>query len=331
MRRSIQLFLSLWALAFLQSLSLGTAAAQTALKKVRLGIPATSVSFLPLWVAYHKGFYRDEGIDLDLVLMSTNVANPAVLTGDIDYHGGVAALIGAIVNGAPAKTLIFTGDRPLHVIISRKEIEQPSQLKGKRIAGGPAGGMAVLLVERVVKNFGLDPKQDVSILPIGLSDADRLAALQAGVVDAIVIGVPENIRAVKMGYKELVFVGDLIQFPQNGFGSSDKKIRENPDEVLRMVRATLRALVLLSEKKNDEEVRDIITKQWKITDQTIVSESFRHVRRFLTRDASAKPEEIKFLIDLARTNAKVSRQFSVEEIVDYSFVERARKDLGLTR
>lgn len=248
-KTSTSLLLSLWLLTFVQGYSTGAADAQTPLKRVRLGIPATSLAFLPLWVAYHKGFYRDEGIDLDLVLMSRTVANPAVLTGEIDYHGGVGDLVVAIVNGAPAKALIFTGDRTQHVIISRTEIEQPAQLKGKRIAGGPAGGMASQLVERVLRNFGLDPRQDVSILALGLSDSERLAALQAGVVDAIIIGVPENIRATKLGHRELVFVGDLIQFPFNGFGSSDKKIRENPDEVLRMVRATLRALVFLSEKK----------------------------------------------------------------------------------
>lgn len=318
-------------LIFLQGLSSLSVHAQGKLKKAHIGIPATSVAFLPLWAAYHKGFFRDEGIDLEIVLMSTPVANTALLTGDIDYHGGVAALTEAVIRGAPGKVIIFTADRPLQVLITAKEIKEPSQLKGKKIAGGPAAGLAMLLAERVVRSFGLDPKQDVTILPVGLADGERLAALRAGVVDAMVVGVPVNIRATEMGYNELAFLGDIIQFPQNGFGTSDKKIRESPDEILRTVRATLRGLMFLADKNNHDEILDIVMRQWKIADRRIASESFRHVRRFLTTDASAKPEEIKFLIDLARTNLKVSRQVAIEEVVDYSFVERARKELGLVR
>lgn len=331
MRGLSRLFFFLCTLIFVQNFSAAPTHAQVKLKKVRMGVPSMGISYLPLWVAYHKGFYRDEGLDLEIVLVAVPVANTAILTGDIDYHGGVAGLTGAAVRGAPVKALIFTGDRPLQFFMTRKEIKEPAQLKGKKIAGGPPGGTANLLAERAVKEFGLDPKRDVSLLPIGPADAARLAALQAGVVDAIIVGVPENILAIESGFRELAFIGDIIQFPQNGFGSSEKTIRENPDEVLKMVRATLRGLMFTMGKNNQEEVLDIITKQWKINNRRMAGEMFGYVSRFLAKDASVKPEEIQILIDIARENAKVSRQVAVGEVVDYSFVEKARKELGLTR
>ena len=78
--------------------------------------------------------------------------------------------------------------------------------------------------------------------------ASRYAVLESGVVDASLLSVPENIIANEKGYNELLFLGDIVEFPQNGFGTSDKRIRENPDEVYRMVRATLRGCNLSGTK-----------------------------------------------------------------------------------
>ncbi|MBI4527488.1 MAG: ABC transporter substrate-binding protein [Deltaproteobacteria bacterium] len=305
-------------------------AAQSGLKKVRMGNSSSNVSFLPMYTAYHKGFYRDEGIDLEIIAMSANLASTAVLAGDVDYNGAVTGTIGAAVQGRPMKVLIFTVDRPLLFLISKKEIKEPRQLRGRKIAGSSPGGTATLLANEALRHFGLEPGRDVSILPMGGTAASRFAVLESGVVDASLLSVPENIFALEKGYNELIFLGDVTRFPQNGFGTSEKRIRENPDEVYRMVRATLRGLAFIWEKNNQDQVLDIIMKQWKITNRKIAGEIFRHVSRVLTKDASVKPESIQLLIDLARDSAKVSQPVSVNQVVDFSFLDKARKELGIS-
>jgi ABC-type nitrate/sulfonate/bicarbonate transport system substrate-binding protein len=161
--------------------------------------------------------------------------------------------------------------------------------------------------------------------------ASRYAVLESGVVEASLLSVPENIMALEKGYNELLFLGDVIEFPQNGFGSSDKKIRENPDEVYRMVRATVRGLQFIWDKNNSEAVTNVLMKQWKVNDRKMAAEMSRQVNRVLTKDAYVKPESVQVLIDLARESAKVSKPVSVSEVVDYSFLERARKELGITK
>jgi ABC-type nitrate/sulfonate/bicarbonate transport system substrate-binding protein len=143
--------------------------------------------------------------------------------------------------------------------------------------------------------------------------------------------VPENIFALDKGYNELVFAGDVVEFPQNGFGTSEKKIRDNPDEVYRMVRATLRGLQFVWDKNNHEAVVDILMKQWKMSDRRLAAETLRQVMRVLTRDADVKPESVQVLIDLARESAKVTKPIGVAEVVDYSFLDKARKELGITK
>ena len=304
--------------------------AQTS-KKVRMGSSSTNVSFLALYTAFHRGFFKDEGIDLEIIYMPANLASTAVLSGDIDYNGAVTGTIGAAVRGQPMKVLLFTVAKPFLFLMSKKDIKDVQQLKGKKIAGSSPGGSATLIAERVLRHYGLEPGRNVSLLPMGGSAAGRYAVLENGVVDASFLSVPENIIALDKGYNELVFAGDVVEFPQNGFGTSDKKIRENSDEVYRMVRATLRGLQFVWDKSNQEAVTAILMKQWKMSDSKMASEMLKQVSRVLTRDAHVKPESVQVLIDLARESAKVTKPVSVSEVVDYSFLDKARKELGLAR
>lgn len=305
--------------------------AQSPLKKIRMSLPSKNVAYLAIYLARDKGLYKQEGIDLELILMPANLASTAVLTGNLDYNGAPTGVIGAAVQDRPMKVLIFTVARPLEFLMSKKEITEISQLRGKKIAGSSPGGMVTMLTKVVLKKLGLDPERDVFLNPMGGTGASRLAALDSGVVDAAILEMPENILAQQRGFNELLFLGDFAELPQNGFGTSERKIRESPDEILKMIRATLRGLQFIWEDKNREEVLNIIMKEWKISDRKMASETFKHLSRVLTKDASVKPESVQFLIDLARESAKVSRPVAVAEVVDYSFVDKARKELGLGR
>lgn len=301
------------------------------LKKVRLGSSSTNVSFLAIYTALHRGFYKDEGIDLEIIQMAANLTSAAVMSGDLDYSAAVTGLIGGAVRGQPTRVLLFTVERPLLFLMSNKEIKEPKQLKGKKIAGSSPGGSATLLAYRVLRHFGLEPGRDVTVLPMGGSAAGRFAVLESGVVDASLLSVPENIIAMEKGYNELIFLGDIVRFAQNGFGTSEKKIRENSDEVYRMVRATLRGLQFVWDKNNHDAVTDIMMKQWRVNDRKMAAAMSKQVGRVLSKDAHVSPESVQELIDSQRENAKVSKPVSVADVTDYSFLDKARKELGIVK
>ena len=302
---------------------------QPSLKKVRLALPTKSVSFLAFYVAHHKGFYKEEGIELEPIIMQPALASTAVLTGDIDYNGAVTGVIGAAVRDRPMKAVLFTVARPLQYLMNKKEIKEPRELKGRKIAGSSPGGTVTFLTVLVLKRLGLDPERDVSLNPMGGTGASRLAALESGVVDAVILESPDNILAQQKGFHELIFFGDLIEFPQNGFGTSEKKIRENPEEILKMVRATLRGLKFIWDKKNHEQVLEIIMKEMKPISRQMADESFGQVMRVITKDGSVKPDSVQVLIDIVRENTKVTRPVPVNQVVDFSFLEKAQRELGL--
>ena len=317
-------------LFLLMSLSVAEADvfAQTPLKKARMGIQSTNIGFLPFHTAFHKGFYREQGIDLEMIFMSTQAVNAAFVRGDLDYSAAVNGIIQGIVRGAPAKILACAVDRPLQSFIVRKDIRAARDLKGKKVGGSTAGGTATLMADAALKHFGLEPGRDVTVVP--LRD-NRLAALESGAVDAALLGVPENIIAVEKGFGELLFLGDVLSFPQNGFGASVKKIQESPDEVYGMVRATLRGFYFSLEARNREEVVNIIMKQWRLTDRKLAGEMLRQLNRGVLRDMAIKPEGLQLMIDLVREDSKVAQPFNVSQVSDFSFLEKARRELGAGR
>jgi ABC-type nitrate/sulfonate/bicarbonate transport system substrate-binding protein len=302
--------------------------AQAPVKKVRMGVQSTNIGFLPFHAAFQKGFYRDQGIDLEMIFMATQAVNAAFVRGDLDYSAAVNGIVQGIVRGAPAKILACAVDRPLQSFIARKDIRSARDLKGKRVAGSTAGGTATLMADAALKHFGLEPGRDVSVVPLR---SNRLTALESGAVDAALLGVPENIIAVEKGYSELLFLGDVLSFPQNGFGASAKKISENPDEVYGMVKATLRGFYFSLDPRNREEVVNIIMKQWRLTDRNLAGAMLRQLSRGVLRDMSIKPEGLQLMIDLVREDSKVAQPFTVSQISDFSFLEKARRELAAAR
>jgi NitT/TauT family transport system substrate-binding protein len=303
---------------------------QAGLKKIRMGIAATSVGFLPIYAAYHRGFYKDEGIDLEIILMSLAAANNAFFKSEID-NAGLTGLALAATRNYPSKILIFTVAKPLQSFVSRKEIKEPRDLRGKKVAGSSPGGSATILAYQALRHFGLEPGKDVQVLPMGGSGAGRLAVLEQGVVDASLLSVPENIIALHKGYNELIFLGDVLSFPQNGFGTSVSRIQQQPEEVYRMVRATLRGVMFVTDDANRDQARDIMMRQWRVSDAKLAAETIGYLKRGLAKDAVISTEAVQYFVDLTRETSNVAQPISAAQVVDFSFLDKARTELRAAR
>jgi NitT/TauT family transport system substrate-binding protein len=306
------------------------AIAQTDSKKVRVSIPGANVTYLPFYAAKDKGYYREEGIDVEFILMPANLASTAVLTGDIDYNGAVTGVVAAAVKGQPIKAVIFTMRSPVQGLMAKPEIKDLQQLKGRKIGVSSPGATTDLATRHILRKQGLEFGRDYSIVYVA-TESGRLAALETGVLDAAMLSVPENILAHQKGFNELALSADHLDFPQNGFGTSMKKIKENSDEVSRMVRATLRGLMFVSESKNKESCLDMIMKNWGIKSRPMASQMYDYMTKAMLRDASINMSGLQALVDQQRENAKVAEPVSAAQVIDYSFVERARKELGKGR
>src|SRR5438132_14406905 len=121
--------------------------------------------------------------------------------------------------------------------MAKSKIKDLQQLKGKKIGVSSSGSTMDITIRYILKWQGFEFGRDYSIVYIA-TEPGRLAGLDAGVIDAAMLSVPENILARQKGFNELAFSADFVEFPQNGCGTSNKTIKENQEKGHRIGRAT---------------------------------------------------------------------------------------------
>ena len=209
-----------------------------ALDKIRIGFaPGASSTALPL--AQKKGFFREEGLEAEVIRMSSTVAAAALASGEADYAIGMSALRGAI-QGLPLKVVASYIQGSTQTLVARSDIKTVSELKGRTITIGTPGGSPDRHARLMIKHFGLEPEKDVKFASGGLTEG-RLARLQQGLIDATVVPVPLDLQAKKLGLNVLARAYEIFTYPEGGLVTTTMKIKGKPDEVKRVIRAGIKA------------------------------------------------------------------------------------------
>jgi NitT/TauT family transport system substrate-binding protein len=221
-----------------------------AAERVTIATPSRGLFEFPVVVAMRKGFYKDEGIDVDKVQMQPALGVKALISGDVDYLLAWGSALRAAVTGVPVKAVVGIAGRPLHVLIARPEIKTPKDLKGRVIGVDSIAGTVDYLARVAVRHFGLEPERDVQIIVTGESPT-RLAALHSGAIDATPIDVAFAVKAEDEGFRRLVYLGDLIELPLSGIAVTDQKLQTHRDQVRKVVRATVRGTRYFKQNRND--------------------------------------------------------------------------------
>jgi NitT/TauT family transport system substrate-binding protein len=197
-----------------------------------------------------RGFFKQEGLDLRIVVIKPHLATATLLSGDTHFTAQFQTAFYAGLRGAPVKALFIVNSRPGWYIVGAPEIKNGKDLKGKSIAVSGLGTSTHYAAMKAAAHFGLNPQRDMTYLGIG-DDQSKLSALKSGVVQAVQIGAPWHLEAKKLGGRELLFVGDIVELPTSGLGTSDKFLKEHPMTVKRMLRALLRTTREMRERPGD--------------------------------------------------------------------------------
>ena len=182
--------------------------------KIRVGYPAPVGNFLTLPLAQKRGFFKEEGLDAEIIRIRPPASYAALANGDIDYFTGIGgAAVAAATRGVPIRVVACYVPTLPFMLIARPEIKSVQELKGKTIMIGVAGSSPDLIARMMLKHFGLDPEKDMKLLPGGASDA-RLVALKEGLVTATVVGPPFDYLGKKLGLNVLARSHDFSATPR---------------------------------------------------------------------------------------------------------------------
>lgn len=324
--RKIFLMSSVRLVAFIVLLAgpVGVQAQTAGLKKAKVAVPVVGVSPFPTFIAKELGYYRDEGFDTEIILMRAAVTIQALISGSVDYTGTPGLSIAGAVQGAKLLVLMAYFERPLYDLVVRPEISSYAELKGKVFGIAAMSGFAYDIPRAMLSRNGLDPKRDVTLMLIGTPE-DRLIALKANAVQAAVLDPPHNFLAVREGLRKLDSAVPYFQTVHGALTTSERKIKTEPEDVRRFVRATARGYLAY---RNHREISLPIMQRVLRVDQKLAEQLYAYSRVAMSTDATISEELMRTVIETQRQSSGVTRPVASEEVFNFSFVRAAMKELG---
>ncbi|MGZ8478136.1 MAG: ABC transporter substrate-binding protein [Candidatus Binatia bacterium] len=233
--------LSLVSLTFIGSMANAAVSADGTekLTRIRIGLAARSTTSMPFFVAKERGFFREEGLDVELIVMQAIQTIQATLGNSTQFASATGSAVSAAVRGADIKVILAVTDRPSFDLIVQPNITSVQQLRGKKIGTGGVGSLAEILARRILMANNVRP-EEVAILATGPSHVTYLS-LKAKVIDAAPLQMPLTFTAQDEGFRKLVSAGDVYQTVQGGLATTTAMLTEQPELVTKVVRAMLRA------------------------------------------------------------------------------------------
>ena len=222
----------------------------------------------------------------------------------------------------PLRLIAVTNRQPLLGLLVRKGINSVSELRGKKLSISSFGGAIYGAAVYLLKNHGLKPKEDVTILAGG-SNSARAAALKQGAVDTALLSSPDDIRAAGEGFRILLDVGSDYRLPWGGVSTTTGKIRGSPPEVEKVLRAVLRATRAITELRNKDEVTSWIGKFFKL-DRAMAEEFYRRLVPSLNPGEITERDKIKLVIDNAVERGLTDKPLDPDAVVDFSIAKQLR-------
>ena len=291
------------------------------LKKIRFSTTSIAVTELQFRIAHLKGFYREEGLDVETLLIRGSVGMQALIGGSVDYASAAGSIIAAGVRGAPVRLVLIVNSKPQFDLVGQRDIKSVQQLKGKVVGISSRGGAVDLLTQLILTKHGLTPNKDVTSIVIGTPE-ELATALRAGVIAACLLSPPRQLILYREGFSRLAYSGDYLpSYPSGGVGATEEKIKNNPSEVFAFVRASLKGLQYYSQHRT--EAVDIISKYLGVKDITLAGEVYDlHLSR-LGGYAYLDDAWMRGAIDFTKKSLGVNKEIPASQVFDFSFVEKA--------
>src|SRR5712692_7999880 len=230
------------------------------LQRIRIGFPSLAFSYMPFYVAREKGFLRKYNLEAEYIQMRTPIQPQAVVAGNINYFTSVSTGISAAVAGLPLVIVLNFCDGSPWMLVTNKDINKPQDLIGKTVAISGIRTSPWYMLQAALKKWELAEK-DVGIITTG-GTSDSFLALTTNRVVGTVLTPPFDDKAVSLGYKKFMFLGDLADIPYVGVVTSQAEIKNNRESVRRTIAAQFDSVAWL--RANRPESSKIIFDKFKV-------------------------------------------------------------------
>ena len=297
--------------------------AQTPLQKVVVTYSSRSIASIDLFVAQQRGFFREEGLDPQLVQVRATAAIAAIVSGEVHALGSIGSAIRAIPRGAPIKVMAVSLRRPIFWLVARPELKTFADLKGKVMGTTTLGGSQHTAGIRMLRRAGLNPDKDVTVVLGG----DVPTQLQGLINGSIQIGIlsPPTVIVARDKYKMNILASAMEEFSslQNGLGVLEKNVKDP------LVKKILRARAKANHyfHQNEKGTVEVLAKYLNV-DLNTALETYRISRSAFTTDGIPADTE---LTEYLKEDAKIlglPAPVPAAKIFDFTVQREVNRELG---
>lgn len=296
------------------------------LTKVPISYSSSGITSIEFFIAKEKGYFKEEGLEPQLIQMSANAAIAAGVTGELAGLSSIGSAIRAVQRGAPLKAVSVSLRRPLFWLIARPEIKTIKDVKGKIMGIVTIGGSQHTAARKLLAYHGLDADKDVSFIQAG-EETRQLQALVSNAIQVSAIS-PPWVLIGRDKYKMNILDSSIDKFAsiQNGLAVNTKLLAENPTLVKKMLRAKARAARYFAE--NEREMSELLAKMWN-TDVPTALESYRMSKPAFTVSGIPSDEEMKEYLALDAQILKLPEPLPTSKVFDFTLLREVNKELGI--
>ena len=292
----------------------------------KVAMPSTTQAVLAFTIARDKGYYRAEGLDVELILMSAPNASRALLSGDVAVATVGGAGLPPVLRGSPLKFLFTTYNRAMFWLYAKPEIRDVKSLKGKRVGvSGISSGPDSLLRE-ILRANGLDANRDVAILSLGVMPT-IYAGLQSGIVDGAMLSPPVTLKADEAGFRELVAFPkqDLVE-PQGAILVREALLQSDPAQVERFLRASYKGFLFV--RDNRAGTLPVVARYLQVSDAQAAKAYDQVVRPALTQDGTLSQEMQAKSVEHVLKRLDLKEAPPLSKIFDFSLTRKVAAELS---
>jgi len=292
---------------------------------IRVATSAVTGGFVHFYSALDYGIFEKYGLKCEHIYIRGQSPALAALSNDqLQFtYGAADGSLPGLAAGVEAKLVASPLVKLPYVMVARKDIRRPEDLKGKAIGVTRPGDLSARLSRQVVRKFGLTT-DEVTIHPIGGSQTERYQAMVGNVVQAILVTPPLDIRAKNDGFNIIYRLVDLeIPFIYSSLITNYRSLRERPETVQRMVAALAEAVYFV--EKNPDKAKAAIAKAMRVKDEEALQSSYNvYAKEIVDRTMVVPAKSVSEAVEIARETGTIVRR-KPEELFDNSFVINLEK------
>ena len=292
-------------------------------ESIRVSYATLSAAYMDHICAMDKGYFREEGLHIEVIRAPGGVATPGLLSGQFQFSSSASSAVSAAVRGGPVKIIYTNLSRPTYSLVAIKsDITSAKDLVGKKIAINSFGDTGHLATILYLKKMRVNPTS-VLFIAVGRNEV-RFPALMSGAIDASPLTVRDLVALKDQKHFVLANLSKEIQLVWNGVATSNRLLAENPSLAERFLRALVKGREF-ARRYRDETV-GLISKR-DPTPLDAIRVDYDATKASMTEEGSLPDDVLRDEIATRAEITKAANAPDISAVFDYSIIRKNHAQL----